>query len=162
MGPRCNTRDIGTTVAGQKVGIPISSEWEFNCVLQGPDDNMTLKEAKFAIGDYLDVSINSPSGRMDRSPLATFFWPITIPLFAGSTGLETGGPAGEVSETGQEVSETGREGLATGGQEVSGIGGTGSGTGGGEGLAWTGLEMGSGDFKYYSVLLLLSTFRLRW
>jgi len=50
QGPRCNTRDIGTTVAGQR----------------GPDDNMTLKEAKFCIGDYLDVSINPPSGRMDR------------------------------------------------------------------------------------------------
>lgn len=50
QGPRCNTRDIGTTVAGQK----------------GPDDNMTLKEAKFCIGDFLDVSINSPNGRMDR------------------------------------------------------------------------------------------------
>ena len=33
---------------------------------QGPDDNMTLKEAKFCIGDFLDVSINSPNGRMDR------------------------------------------------------------------------------------------------
>jgi len=50
QGPRCNSRDIGTTVAGQR----------------GPDDNMTLKEAKFAIGDFLDVSINSPNGRMDR------------------------------------------------------------------------------------------------
>ena len=27
---------------------------------------MTLKEAKFCIGDFLDVSINSPNGRMDR------------------------------------------------------------------------------------------------
>jgi len=50
QGPRCSSRDIGTTVAGQK----------------GPDDNMTLKEAKFCIGDFLDVSINSPNSRMDR------------------------------------------------------------------------------------------------
>ena len=27
---------------------------------------MTLKEAKFCIGDFLDVSINSPNSRMDR------------------------------------------------------------------------------------------------
>jgi len=50
QGPRCSSRDIGTTVAGQK----------------GPDDQKTLSECKFSIGDYLDISIAPPTGRMDR------------------------------------------------------------------------------------------------
>ena len=79
QGPRCSSRDIGTTVAGQKVGVQCCT-WRLLHKLgafddiysngvswfQGPDDNMTLKEAKFCIGDFLDVSINSPNSRMDR------------------------------------------------------------------------------------------------
>ena len=76
QGPRCSSRDIGTTVAGQKVGVqmlhlaqklgPFDNILNGVSCFQGPDDNMTLKEAKFCIGDFLDVSINSPNSRMDR------------------------------------------------------------------------------------------------
>eukprot|EP00092_Neocalanus_flemingeri_P008597 GFUD01009263.1.p1 GENE.GFUD01009263.1~~GFUD01009263.1.p1 ORF type:complete len:139 (+),score=40.31 GFUD01009263.1:391-807(+) len=48
--PRCQSRDIGTTVAGQR----------------GPDDQKTLSDCKFVIGDFLDISITPPTGRMDR------------------------------------------------------------------------------------------------
>jgi histone deacetylase complex subunit SAP18 len=44
------SRDIGTTVAGQK----------------GPDDHKTLADCKFVIGDYLDIAVTPPTGRMDR------------------------------------------------------------------------------------------------
>jgi len=44
------SRDIGTTVAGQK----------------GPDDHKTLADCKFIIGDYLDIAVTPPTGRMDR------------------------------------------------------------------------------------------------
>ena len=57
---------------------------------------MTLKEAKFCIGDFLDVSINSPNGRMDRwagHAKATQY----LALF---TGLETDA---EVSATGEAL-----------------------------------------------------------
>jgi len=47
---RCQSRDIGTTVAGQR----------------GPDDQKTLADCKFVIGDYLDIAITPPTGRMDR------------------------------------------------------------------------------------------------
>jgi len=50
QGPRCQTRDIGTTIASQK----------------GPDDGKTLHDCKFVIGDYIDVAITPPTGRMDR------------------------------------------------------------------------------------------------
>jgi len=40
--------DIGGTVSGQK----------------GPDDNKTLRECRFTIGDYLDIAITPP--RQDR------------------------------------------------------------------------------------------------
>merc|ERR1712055_1188963 len=39
--PRCQSRDIGTTVAGQR----------------GPDDQKTLADCKFVIGDFLDIAI---------------------------------------------------------------------------------------------------------
>jgi histone deacetylase complex subunit SAP18 len=39
-----NTRDIGTTVSGQK----------------GPDDTKTLKDCRFIIGDYLDIAVTPP------------------------------------------------------------------------------------------------------
>merc|ERR1719150_121062 len=48
--PRCQTRDIGTTVAGQR----------------GPDDQKTLADSKFVIGDFLDIAITPPTGRMNR------------------------------------------------------------------------------------------------
>jgi len=48
--PRCQSRDIGTTVAGQR----------------GPDDQKTLADCKFVIGDFLDIAITPPTGRMDR------------------------------------------------------------------------------------------------
>merc|ERR1712113_665963 len=48
--PRCQTRDIGTTIASK----------------QGNDDNKTLHDCKFVIGDYIDVAITPPTGRMDR------------------------------------------------------------------------------------------------
>ena len=57
---------------------------------------MTLKEAKFCIGDFLDVSINSPNGRMDR-------WANHIKAtqyLALFTGLETDA---EVSATGEAL-----------------------------------------------------------
>merc|ERR1719436_1300766 len=50
QGPRCQTRDIGTTVASNR----------------GPDDGKTLHDVKFVIGDYIDVAITPPTGRMDR------------------------------------------------------------------------------------------------
>jgi len=50
MNPRCQTRDIGTTVAAK----------------QGQDDNKTLHDCKFVIGDYIDVAITTPTGRNDR------------------------------------------------------------------------------------------------
>eukprot|EP00094_Tigriopus_californicus_P011962 TCALIF_11556-PA protein Name:"Similar to Bin1 Histone deacetylase complex subunit SAP18 (Drosophila melanogaster)" AED:0.26 eAED:0.26 QI:0/0.33/0.5/0.75/0.66/0.75/4/45/200 len=40
------TRDIGTTVSGQK----------------GPDDSKTLQALRFVIGDYLDIAITPPTG----------------------------------------------------------------------------------------------------
>lgn len=39
------TRDIGTTVSGQK----------------GPDDSKTLQALRFVIGDYLDIAITPPT-----------------------------------------------------------------------------------------------------
>jgi len=48
--PRCQTRDVGTTIASQR----------------GPDDNKTLHDCKFVIGDFIDVAITPPTGRMDR------------------------------------------------------------------------------------------------
>lgn len=39
------TRDIGTTVSGQK----------------GPDDSKTLKDCRFVIGDYIDIAITPPN-----------------------------------------------------------------------------------------------------
>jgi len=50
QGPRCQTRDLGTTIASQR----------------GPDDSKTLHDCKFVIGDYIDVAITPPTGRMDR------------------------------------------------------------------------------------------------
>jgi len=47
---RYNHRDIGSTVAGNK----------------GVDDECSLMDSKFTIGDYLDVSISPPSQRNDR------------------------------------------------------------------------------------------------
>lgn len=44
-------KEIGSTTAGHK----------------GPDDNVTLESKKFQIGDYIDVSIQTPRmGRRDR------------------------------------------------------------------------------------------------
>jgi len=48
--PRCQTRDVGTTIASQR----------------GPDDSKTLHDCKFVIGDFIDVAITPPTGRMDR------------------------------------------------------------------------------------------------
>merc|ERR1719411_2382617 len=48
--PRCQTRDVGTTISGQK----------------GPDDTKTLQNCKFVIGDYIDIAVTPPTGRMDR------------------------------------------------------------------------------------------------
>ncbi|XP_040573356.1 histone deacetylase complex subunit SAP18 [Lepeophtheirus salmonis] len=39
------SRDIGTTVSGQK----------------GPDDSKTLSQCRFTIGDYLDIAITPPA-----------------------------------------------------------------------------------------------------
>jgi len=50
QGPRCQTRDVGTTIASQR----------------GPDDSKTLNDCKFVIGDYIDVAITPPTGRADR------------------------------------------------------------------------------------------------
>jgi len=47
---RYHFRDIGTTVAGNK----------------GVDDELSLMDSKFTIGDYLDVSITPPNQRNDR------------------------------------------------------------------------------------------------
>lgn len=47
---RYQSREIGTTVAGQK----------------GPDDNKTLHDCRFVIGDFLDIAITPPNSRMDR------------------------------------------------------------------------------------------------
>jgi len=46
-GERCdyNSRDIGTTVSGTK----------------GMDDNKTLAQARFIIGDYIDIAITPPN-----------------------------------------------------------------------------------------------------
>ena len=38
----------------------------FKFVFQGPDDNKTLHDCKFVIGDFIDVAITPPTGRMDR------------------------------------------------------------------------------------------------
>jgi hypothetical protein len=37
-----------------------------NFCLKGPDDNKTLMECRFAIGDYMDITITPPNSRMDR------------------------------------------------------------------------------------------------
>merc|ERR1712154_227572 len=50
QGPRCQTRDVGTTISGQK----------------GPDDTKTLQNCKFVIGDFIDIAVTPPTGRMDR------------------------------------------------------------------------------------------------
>merc|ERR1719310_500 len=50
QGPRCQTRDVGTTIASQR----------------GPDDTKTLQNCKFVIGDYIDIAVTPPTGRMDR------------------------------------------------------------------------------------------------
>ena len=34
--------------------------------VQGPDDQKTLADCKFVIGDFLDIAITPPTGRMDR------------------------------------------------------------------------------------------------
>merc|ERR1719334_1631402 len=62
QGPRCSSRDIGTTVAGQR----------------GPDDQKTLSECKFAIGDYLDIAITPPRERdlMTRKPYPSASLPL--------------------------------------------------------------------------------------
>jgi len=39
-----SSRDIGTTVSGQK----------------GPDDSKTLKDCRFVIGDYMDIAVTPP------------------------------------------------------------------------------------------------------
>jgi len=44
------SRDIGQTIAGK----------------QGNDDNKTLGDCKFSIGDYMDIAISPPNQRMDR------------------------------------------------------------------------------------------------
>ena len=36
---------------------------------QGPDDQKTLADCKFVIGDFLDIAITPPTGRMDRYDL---------------------------------------------------------------------------------------------
>lgn len=33
---------------------------------QGPDDTKTLHDCKFVIGDYIDIAVTPPTGRMDR------------------------------------------------------------------------------------------------
>jgi hypothetical protein len=38
----------------------------FAIILKGPDDNKTLMECRFAIGDYMDITITPPNSRMDR------------------------------------------------------------------------------------------------
>jgi hypothetical protein len=38
----------------------------FLIILKGPDDNKTLMECRFAIGDYMDITITPPNSRMDR------------------------------------------------------------------------------------------------
>ena len=43
------SRDIGNVRAGKK----------------GPDDNTTLAECKFTIGDYVDIAVIPPNGRID-------------------------------------------------------------------------------------------------
>jgi len=55
--PAYRMRDIGSTCSGSK----------------GPDDAKTLAEARFQIGDYLDIAIQTPNDRMgdrmgDRRP----------------------------------------------------------------------------------------------
>lgn len=45
---RIHVRDIGQTVCGQK----------------GPDDNKTLQQCRFIIGDYMDVKILTPKRNM--------------------------------------------------------------------------------------------------
>ena len=65
--PRCQSRDIGTTVAGQRVGgVRKEKKLYFIILMQGPDDQKTLADCKFVIGDFLDISITPPTGRMDR------------------------------------------------------------------------------------------------
>ena len=65
--PRCQSRDIGTTVAGQRVGgVRKEKKLYFIICMQGPDDQKTLADCKFVIGDFLDISITPPTGRMDR------------------------------------------------------------------------------------------------
>ena len=59
-------RSVALGACGISLGLLMISNVMLFPVFQGPDDNMTLKEAKFCIGDFLDVSINSPNSRMDR------------------------------------------------------------------------------------------------
>ncbi|QQP50978.1 Histone deacetylase complex subunit SAP18, partial [Caligus rogercresseyi] len=45
LSSRYLSRDIGTTVSGQK----------------GPDDSKTLSQCRFTTGDYLDIAITPPA-----------------------------------------------------------------------------------------------------
>ncbi len=57
--PRATLQEPGAVFIGPRLD-------SFAIILKGPDDNKTLMECRFAIGDYMDITITPPNSRMDR------------------------------------------------------------------------------------------------